>query len=230
MNTIIAQENQQLRPLYHQFCNISPGIQSWAYEMNAHVGLRLPNSVYAIPPLVPMCAISGSPDTPHFKVHITGSSLQLNIPRANTRTPLFFEASSLPDLDDKTYYVPSVPNFPLFDSFLIDFSLSRRERIVTIWVFQMTVAPRHGGSAQGFPIIRKLIAALQGRLKAEASSRKSKPSTVPTIRVRYVLVGPDSPSSARGWNMPKGWNETITLHDHRGDVFYQHIPVPVRLS
>ncbi|KAJ8482511.1 hypothetical protein ONZ45_g14923 [Pleurotus djamor] len=97
-------------------------------------------------------------------------------------------------------YVPTARNNPLFDAIL----LTRRRIMlktpgrsiesfrVTIWVFQMTISPDHGGSAQGCKLIsdyRKHF------LKANPKS---------TCEIKYVLVVPRKQHSKYTWDVPAG--------------------------
>lgn len=61
------------------------------------------------------------------------------------------------------------------------------------------------------------------RAKLATESRKGKSSTDPALQVRYVLMGLDSPSSAPGWDMPEGWNDSETnvarTGKHQGEQY-----------
>ena len=172
---------------------------------------------------IPMKSDGGDP--PAFSVDLSlssptpGTSLSSFTPlRAHARTVVKVNlAGSLSDvtLDTDKYYTPTTANNPLFDSFTIDQDHDRRT--VQISIFQITISPRHGGSADGYPLIRKIMTRVSKLLKGVRHK--------PKIKVTYFLVCPDS-KSKYVWQMPVDWNKYTTVRNHRGEAFC----IPVSLS
>jgi hypothetical protein len=138
-------------------------------------------------------------------------------------------------LENKAYYVPDDPNFPLFDAFVVDFDLVKKSAI--LWILQMTTSRRHGGSALGYQRIREIIAILKNKLQGDSENplrkkRKTKREQVtpmPVVEVRYILVVPKDGSEFQNlqWQFPKGWNQNLQRNDHRGNVYCLELPVMV---
>ena len=55
-------------------------------------------------------------------------------------------------LGNGNYYIPSVVNSPLFDSFTIDI----KGDTARIFVFLITTSENHSGSAAGYPLISRI--------------------------------------------------------------------------
>jgi len=166
-------------------------------------------------------------DPPTFSIDLSsssptpGTSLSSFTPlRADARTavPVNLADDSLSDvtLDTDKYYTPTTATNSLFDSFVIDHDRDRRTVVVSI--FQITISPRHGGSADGYHLIREIMAHV-GKLLEETGLDA-------TIKVAYFLVCPESESQHQ-WQMPADWNRYTGIHDHRGDAFYIRIPISV---
>jgi len=102
-----------------------------------------------------------------------------------------------------------------FDSFVIDHDRDRR--IVVISIFQITISPRHGGSADGYHLIRKIMIRVGALLKEAGLDA--------TIKVAYFLVHPDSKPKHK-WEMPAGWNKNNIVNNHCGEAFCIPVPVP----
>jgi len=118
-------------------------------------------------------------------------------------------------LDTDKYYIPTVTNNPLFDSFVIDHDRDRRTVVISI--FQITISPRHGGSADGYHLIRKIMIRVGALLKEAGLDA--------TIKVAYFLVHPDSKLKHK-WEMPAGWNKNNIVNNHCGEAFCIPVPVP----
>ena len=136
-------------------------------------------------------------------------------------------------VQDDSYYIPTDPNFPLFDAFTVQ--LDRTNRTAILWILQMTTSRRHGGSADGYEKIREIITILKSQLQERPPLKKSKTEATPKpdIKVRYLLVvpKPEDESQCRDlphWKFPKGWSERCTRNDHRGDVYCLEVPLSPR--
>ena len=121
-------------------------------------------------------------------------------------------------LDDVTlehhrYYKPTSPAHPLFDAFIISYPESMPH--ITISCFQMTIAPRHGGSSQGYRLIRKIMGHVRRLLPGDKRNM--------SVNVAYFLVCPQDTSQHR-WKMPVGWNQYTKTQDHRGNAYCLRIP------
>ncbi|KAE9405078.1 hypothetical protein BT96DRAFT_356615 [Gymnopus androsaceus JB14] len=90
------------------------------------------------------------------------------------------------------FCVPKQKNNPLFDAFFFDGS---NEKIFIIYILQMTIAKRHGGSESGL----RLVETLTDRVRHEECVRGRQ------IQVRYLLVAPARAHTV-SWIMPEGWD------------------------
>ena len=173
--------------------------------------------------------------------------------RAESRTPTrvaFNREFSGVVLDGNIYYTPTSATQPLFDSFIVDFV---EPNTAVISVLHITISPRHGGLAQGYKDIRKLMKharkLLEERLEEERLKKKRLEEELPeqeplkqeppktrsgqdppstTVKVVYFLVcSDDDGSQLRQWNMPVGWDDEIKENDHRGEVYCIRIPTSV---
>jgi hypothetical protein len=160
--------------------------------------------------------------------------------RAKPRTPsrvAFTHEFSDVALDGSRYYTSTSAAHPFFDSFIVDFV---EPRTAVISVLQITISPRHGGSAEDYMYIRKLMMYVRkllekkllekGLPEQEPPKKRSKqepPST--TVKVVYFLVCSESDNgSQRQWDMPAGWDDDAKVNDHRGEVYCIRIPTSVR--
>ncbi|KAF9779834.1 hypothetical protein BJ322DRAFT_1113147 [Thelephora terrestris] len=123
----------------------------------------------------------------------------------------FTKEMSCVTLDENAYYTPVNPNNPLFDSFIIDLD----QNPIMIHIIQITTSKEHGGSAEGYPYIRQIMARVSKLLKE--AHRKD------TVKVDYFLVCPKDGSEHK-WKMPVGWNEGFNSNDHRGEAFCIYVP------
>ncbi|KAF8525778.1 hypothetical protein BU17DRAFT_62351 [Hysterangium stoloniferum] len=206
----------------------------WYFEPLAHRRLT-ENFTGSFWPLITMT--SNGADPPEFT---SGVSFPIpdNVKFAQvTRKVVIFQSTTdLPTLfQQHEYYQPATPNFPLFDAFTVDFYSSRNSAI--LWILQMTMSRSHGGSAVGYQVIRKIVAALKKQLQETLPSKKRKWKTTkaddkqtvsePLVEVRYLLISPRAPNDpvqpTKKWRFPKGWHENCKTHDHRGDVYWLEI-------
>jgi len=111
-------------------------------------------------------------------------------------------------LESNNYYKPTSPTHPLFDAFIISYPEYMPH--VTISCFQMTISPRHGGSSQGYRLIRKIMSHVRKLLPEDKHN-------IP-VNVAYFLVCPLDASQHR-WKMPVGWEQSTKIQDHRGDAY-----------
>ena len=166
-------------------------------------------------------------DPPTFSIDLSSSSPTPGTslssftplrPHARTVVPVNLADDSLSDvtLDTNKYYTQTTATNSLFDSFTIDHDRDRRTVVISI--FQITISPRHGGSADGYHLIRKIMTHV-GKLLEETGLDA-------TIKVAYFLVCPEGESQHQ-WQMPADWNKYTGIYDHRGDAFYIDIPIPV---
>jgi len=161
--------------------------------------------------------ISEGTEPPTFVTSIGPLSLRLSpFPGGRLRTRVDFKTKlSNVTLDSNEYYVPAASDNPLFDSFIID----AHSRPVVISVFQVAIASKYEGSAEGYFHIRRLRVHVRRLLKDAGYV------CPPYIKVRYFLVCPDD-GSERRWEMPAGWSEG-SKGSHRGDVFCIRVRPPV---
>jgi hypothetical protein len=183
-----------------------------------------------VPTLQPVCMFSDEREPPTFSTKppssATNTLLQSPTPqrmgtKASTSVNFAHDLSDV-TLDSDKYYIPTVSNHPLFDSFTIDFN----RHTTTISVFQATTSAKHEGSANDYTYIHKIMIRVCELLKQTGSDA--------TVKVRYFLVcpddGPQYPDDGpqhRAWQMPVGWGLNVEAHDHRGDACCIRLPVSV---
>ena len=212
-----SEQDGRLRETYHRFCMIPEGsiMAGWVFEAIIHRMLSYGWRSADGPTPQPIRMASNGCDPPTFS-STRGTSLSSLAPLgAHTRTFIrvdFTEGLSNVKLDSDRYYVPTVTNNPLFDSFTIDLG----RRTVVISVFQIATSPRHGGSGKGYTLIRKIMARV-GKLLEKAKLDVK-------IKVVYFLVCPEDESQHQ-WQMPVNCNKDAGTHDHREDVFCVRVPV-----
>ncbi|KAI0739476.1 hypothetical protein C8Q80DRAFT_1274537 [Daedaleopsis nitida] len=222
MHRMAIQEHDDLRFNYHLYASV-PGCSTfagWITELYAHRYLSGELGA-ALPVRLPMVQVD-SGDAPRFTFTPPDHALS-----APTGHPLRFERTivdlSLPlertIVDDEPrYYEPAVPHNPLFDSFTI--SCDKEQNSAVISIFQITKSRKHGGSQDGYPIIRKIMACVCMLLQHDVLSQKRKVK----LTLEYVLVRP-SPPQGCSWQMPVGWSKYYTRQDHPGKVYCLHLPV-----
>jgi len=204
-----SQEDDHIRDMYALFHQIpeSSCLTGSFFESIAH---RVLSRKYTQP--IPMLT-SGNPPT--FSTH--GTPLSPSTPprdhvRDTRRLDLLRELSSV-TLSSGKYYVSTSATNPLFDSFTIDIDADRRTAAIS--VFQITASPRHGGSSDGYLLIRNIMRRVRKCLGL--GNRE------PGIKVSYFLVCPDDGSHYQ-WNMPPDWNKNAAVNDHRGEAYCIRIP------
>ena len=175
---------------------------------------------------------SKGPDLDFIKFVYDPSATETDGFPKHSREQVKFLKRRLPEqLTNGQYYIPSEPNFPLIDSFLVDLDFTTNS--AHLWVLQMTTSENHNGSKQGYVEIRKIIGII-GELFKKQDSDQAPPAKKlkgpggkqigsegkPLIHIHYVLVCPDSQvQPGLEWQLPGGWNEGTAHADHRGDGY-----------
>jgi len=215
-----VEEINHLREMYGSLSGFSEGssLVGWTFETIAH--RMLSNGWWGSKPL-PMKSNGRNP--PAFTIakslHIPGTSQSAHKeppggPSVITSVIFTKDGVTNVSLEKGKYYKPAKANNPLFDSFKIDYN--PKKRTVVISIFQATISPSHGGSKDGYVLIRKIMSSVRQLLKNANSNA--------TLQVTYFLVCPDD-GSGHQWQMPTSWGEKVTRNDHRGDVFCIRIPI-----
>jgi len=137
-------------------------------------------------------------------------------PRDRARTVTIVDLRDLSEVmsDSNRYYIPASATNPLFDSSTV--ALNARQRTAVISICQITTSPKHGESADGYLLIRKIMDRVRELLKHSGENS-------PRITVNYFLVCPDD-GSKHQWKMPSGWDEDNDVNDHTGDAFCIRVP------
>jgi len=221
------EEDKHLREMYDLFRKIpeSSALAGWVFEAIVHRTLSggRQSELEPIPMVSNRCHPPLFSTDPSSLPSTPGTSLLSPAPlHARTRAVRLVnfthESSNVMlgnvTLENDIYYVPITANNPLFDSFTIDHNLDRGT--VVIYFFQITTSSTHGGSAKGYPNIRKIMARVHGLLNEKDLNA--------TVKVAYFLVCPDD-RSKRQWQMPVGWGDGVA-----GDAFCICIPSSVPLS
>ena len=215
-----------------RFCRLVPGGASFAgcvFESLAHYALagkadvrgrigdyHLMSTTSASNASKPIYRWSMSPSSQPSPIFIPEE--ERHIQRLDFSNPSSFSNVQL----DQEYLVPTSPTNPLIDSLLVQFTCHDDLKVVVdIWIYQMTLAARHGGSEKGYEQVRRIIKAakayapsvlddnglitLQGKRKKTAKGRGQ-----PQVNVHYVLVCPATPEINRKWEMPIGWTNAHT--------------------
>jgi hypothetical protein len=134
-------------------------------------------------------------------------------------------------LKHDAYYIPTDPNFPLFDAFIVEFDYANLSAI--LWILQMTMSRTHSGSTWGYQKIREIIAILKDELRKDSPQKRRKTAegqaTMPRVEVRFLLVVPKDESQSQNlqWQFPKGWNQNRNRNDHNGNVYCLEVPLAV---
>ena len=146
---------------------------------------------------------SSSPSSPSFPVH-----------RVDIRVDFNSDLSDV-TLDSNRYYIPTVSNHSLFDSFIINIGANNRH--ITISILQITISSTNEGLAKGYFYVRQIKTRVRELLKEAGHNQVE-------IEVEYCLVCPDD-GSHRRWEMPAGWSATRNNHN-RGKPFCIRVPSP----
>jgi len=216
-------EDQHLRNTFNLLHNIPEGsiMAGWFFEAIVHRFLSngwrshqpVPQPIRMVSDDLDPPTFSTNPSTPNASPPYLAPVRDHKSTRAVTRVNF---TSGLNDvtLDSNKYYIPTASNNPLFDSFAINFD----RLTVVISVFQITTSPKHEGSAQGYLLIRKVMAHVRKLLKKMNGNFK--------VEVVYFLVFPED-GTPHQWKMPVNWSKNTKINDHRGDTFCIPIPVSV---
>jgi hypothetical protein len=110
------------------------------------------------------------------------------------------------------FWIPMAPNSPLFDAFVIEFKDSNQKFYAIVWILQMTLSKEHGGSSEGYPLIKLIKTEVEEAMKTMSHTRQRKRRKVNNVIVKYVLVS----TQGGEWTLPeKNWRS------FEGDVYYQ---------
>ena len=121
--------------------------------------------------------------------------------------PLALKLNISPEKSLSDYFwIPMASNNPLFDAFVIEFKDSAN---AVVWVLQMTLSTTHGGSSDGYSIIRLIKKKVQEAMGNDAKQRKRN-----NVTVKYVLVNPDGGE----WTLPEKNRRSC-----QGAVYYQRV-------
>ncbi len=215
MTRIKIQEQEDIKAGYNSFASFpeSSGFAGWIFELYAHRFLS--GEFNGVLPGRILMATDGC-DPPCFTFHplrhpsvqATGAPLRRN--RVIVDLSHSLEGVVLPD---SRYYQPQARNNPLFDSFTIKCDKEQKSAVITL--FQITKSANHGGSKDGYPIIRKIMKHVRAFFEVKVKVK---------VKVEYVLVCP-SPVETRTWQMPVGWNTSTIVQDHRGEAYCLHLSV-----
>ena len=167
----------------------------------------------------PILMVSDKEDPPLFSMHSPSarhaSPSSLASPHGHTVDVTrvdFAHGLGNVTLDDNRYYIPTASDNPLFDSITIHRNQDKSTTVISI--FQVTISTKHGGLAEGYLLIRKIIAHVRDLLKD---------CEIP-VEIEYILVCPEDRSQHQ-WQMPVGWNAKTSINDHRGKAYYLRVPV-----
>jgi hypothetical protein len=94
------------------------------------------------------------------------------------------------------------PNNPLFDAYVIEII----DSAAVVWILQMTLSMDHGGSSDGYPIIRSIKEKVR---EAMGNTHRRK-----NVKVNYVLVSPEP----GGWKLPSDNRRLCS-----GDVYHLRV-------
>ena len=236
-------KDKHLREMYDHLHKLPETaiMAGWVFEAIVHRMFThgWPKSRGPVPEPIPMGSKGSESDSPLFSTARSSSSggppprppTSLRA-KARDSTRVDFAASELSDvtLVNNRYYTPAAINSTLFDSFSIDHTPG--ELHATISILQITTSRTQGGSAEGYHLIRRIVARVHQLLEEAAAGRTRKPRAAKKpkveveVKVVYFLVCPQH-EAQRTWKMPVGWDKT---GDHRGNVFCIPIPTPVKPS
>jgi hypothetical protein len=119
---------------------------------------------------------------------------------------LEFDVGPGKSLDDY-FWIPMAPNNPPFDAFVIEFN----QNVAVVWIIQMTLSETHGGSEQGYQMIRLIKTKVQEAMET-IHTKQQKRRKANNVKLNYVLVSPDPGQ----WKLPKkNWQS------YKGGVYYQ---------
>ena len=227
MELMRLQEGEPLWELYGHFRGASDSstLAGWVFEAIVHrmfsdgwrseptpQPIRMASNG-CVPPVFSADPCSSTPDTSLFFEPLRADT------KVVTRVDFTDRQLSGVTLDNGKYYIPTVANDSLIDSFTID--SDRPSHTVVISIFQITIFTTHGGSSEGYLHIRKIMRHVRGLLKEKKFDA--------AVKVVYFLVCPDY-KSQHEWRMPVDWEKSTKVYDHHGGGFCIHVPVPGRRS
>ena len=216
-------DDQRLRVTYRHYRNesIASAFAGSLFKSIIHNMLTLGWRSDGVPPPLPICMSTEAKSNANFPIFTTDPpstffsapvslSLLFKIFKSRRSTEFDFDRTAGINnhvtLEENVLYLPTSPNNPLFDSFTIDIT----QNIALISIFKITISEEHGGSADGYRIIRKIMTRVRQLMKTEAD--------VTEVKVAYFgICCSDRPNFQ--WKMPVGWTECTITNDHRGDVF-----------
>jgi len=221
---MVSVEHRHLRDTYHLLHNTSAssGMAGAIFEGIAHRVL----CGNAAPQPTPMKSDNGTPpifSTPHVaqaSAVVSGvNTLMFSTLPPYERTKARIIIDLLRDLrgvtsDSSRYYIPASATNPLFDSFTVTLNPSNYSAVVS--VFHIATSLEHGGSSDGYPLIRKIIAHARGLLNCPTGQQAD-------ISVEYILVCPED-GSRHQWTMPVGWDDCNSINNQIGNGFCIRIP------
>jgi len=167
-----------------------------------------------------MTASNQMPDEPSFTMSPTPSRSKFldsknarHIESVNFNDASAYNEFSMGDI----YFVPTSSSNSLLDSFCVDYSngSGTSDVEVDVWLFQVTLSPRHGGSAARYDQIKAAVRAAIAYAETWFYADSQSPGPVRGTKMRkralkvdttvhYVLVCPDEPIR-RKWIIPAGW-------------------------
>jgi hypothetical protein len=125
--------------------------------------------------------------------------------------PLTFNIPPEKSLADY-FWLPMAPNNPLFDAFVIEFKRSAQKIYSIVWILQMTLSKKHGGSSEGYQLIKSIKTKVEEAMKTMSHTERRKCRKANNVIVKYVLVSTEGGK----WTLPeKDWRS------FKGDVYYQ---------
>jgi len=209
---MVELEHRHLRHTYQLLRNFGPGLAGTLFESIAHRVLAGNDT----PQSIAMDSDGGTPPT--FFARPFPAPPPHPVPLYVRTKPIVY-IDLLGDLcgvasDNNNYYSPTSPTNPLFDSFTVILDPSKYAAVVS--VYQMTTSQKHKGSADGYLLIRKIIARARGLLNCPPDQKAH-------ISVNYILVCPDDGAEHR-WTMPEGWDKDNSFNNQIGEGFCIRIP------
>jgi len=215
------EEVKHLRKTYQLLRNIPAGsvLAGLIFEVIAH---RMLCDAWQGPTQQPIRMLSNEGNPPVFSTDPLPTPDTLPSPPSplcvgqRTATEVDFPTRLVSNvtLDGDKYYTLATTNDPLFDSFTIDHD--PHQRTVVISIFQITISPMHGGSAQGYARICKIMASVRNLLKKNHLDA--------TVEVAYFLVCPND-GLRHEWKMPIDWDKNTKNNNHQGAAFCLRLPV-----
>ena len=222
VRSMLSLEHRELRTTYLRLRNVGPGLTGKVFEAIAHrmlCGDDAPQPIAMDSDGKTRSPTFSTPDIPQSTTTSSDGSTHSafpTIPSYNRiKTEIYIDPlRNLREVtsDRDRYYVPPSATNPLFDSFTVTFGPGERDAVVS--VFQITTSTEYGGSADGYLLIRKIIARTRKLLGCGQDAN---------IRVKYILVCPEDNSQHR-WKMPNGWNEKNSISNQIGNGFCMRIP------